>query len=59
MRGNSATELRTRASTLQASILGVGIETAHEALVPWCDDIRAIASFDTLDEGLAASFADL
>ena len=54
-----ASWIRTRASTLQASILGIGIETDRRALAPWCDDVRAIESFDTLDEALSGSLAGL
>jgi uncharacterized protein with von Willebrand factor type A (vWA) domain len=48
-----AAELKNKARTLGASMLGVGIGVARELLEPWADAIETITSLDGLGEQVA------
>lgn len=54
-----APALRSRASELGVSVLGIGIGVERHNLEPWCDVIEAITSLDTVEDGAAtALFAE-
>jgi len=48
-----AVELKTRASKLGATILGIGIGVERQNLEPWCDVIETITDLDTVADGAA------
>jgi Mg-chelatase subunit ChlD len=50
---SEAAAIREAAKELHTNITAIGIGTAKAALRPWTDDVYAVASVSTLDDGLA------
>jgi uncharacterized protein with von Willebrand factor type A (vWA) domain len=54
-----ASELKTRASKLGATVLGIGIGVERRHLEPWCDVIEAVTNLNCVEDGVAdALFAE-
>jgi Mg-chelatase subunit ChlD len=51
---SSAPKLREEAAELGITILGLGIGVEREWLVPWCDEVHAVANLSTVDDAIAA-----
>jgi len=52
---SSAATVRGEAAALGATILGLGIGVEREWLVPWCDEVHAVADLSTVDDTSAAA----
>jgi hypothetical protein len=51
--------LKTRASKLGATVLGIGIGVERRHLEPWCDVIEAVTNLNCVEDGVAdALFAE-
>jgi uncharacterized protein with von Willebrand factor type A (vWA) domain len=54
-----AAELKSRASKLGATVLGIGIGVERRHLEPWCDVIEAVTDLNCVEDGVAdALFAE-
>jgi len=54
-----AVELKSQASTLGVTVLGVGIGVERHSLEPWCDVIEAVTDLNCVEDGVAdALFAE-
>jgi hypothetical protein len=50
---SQAQQLKQEAAALGTSILGIGIDVAATALLPWCDEAEAVSATDQLPDGVA------
>jgi len=50
---SQAQQLKQDAAALGTSILGIGIDVVATALLPWCDEVEAVAATDQLPDGVA------